>query len=200
MHVDQLSDKTAEEIEQIWLQFHEEGTAQGAGRVADTLGADEYRQLSARARSSPMFVLPLSKPGGGFLTLLLNWQGRVALLTSLDEYRRFGAGAPPHLSVTFYDELADSKGIVLARGDVVNDRVVSVAEARTLLQLARAFYTDPGAHRHVYRFNHEPDAFSFDELLAELGVAADRKSDGGGGGVSGSGAGSGGSGGVEGGR
>jgi hypothetical protein len=55
----------------------------------------------ARARSSPMFVLPVSKPGG-FLTLLLNWQGPIALLTSVEEYKRFGAGAPPHMSVTLY--------------------------------------------------------------------------------------------------
>ena len=48
-----------------------------------------------------MFVLPISKPGG-FMTLLLNWQGPVALLTSVEEYKRFGAGAPPHMTITHY--------------------------------------------------------------------------------------------------
>jgi hypothetical protein len=156
-----------------------------------------------------MFVLPISKPGG-FMTLLLNWQGPVALLTSVEEYKRFGAGAPPHMTITHYPgdfeaeaasmdrpgcmlgfrsslisrassvlshapnasapaprwpgrplrlaigiaiglmlylpaprrspplpapppmtELAESKGLVLLRGDIINDAVVSLAEVRS---------------------------------------------------------------------
>lgn len=106
MHVDFLADKSAEEIERIWLEFHEEKAAATGGgdsdgaeadaadtsaaggegqqqrlrqqkqqrqsqqrRVADTLGADEFKQLQARARSSPMFVLPLAKPGGFMVRL-----------------------------------------------------------------------------------------------------------------------------------
>jgi len=42
-------------------------------------------------------------------------------------------------------------------------------QGRTLLQLVRAFYTDPAAHRLVYKFNHEPKNFHFEDLLAELG-------------------------------
>lgn len=138
-------------------------------------------------------------------TLVLNWQGPVALLTSLDEYRRLGAGAPPHMTVTCYPELAESKGLVLVRGDVISGHVVSAPEARTLLQLARAFYTDPGAHRFVYAFNHEPEKFSFDALLAELGLlksgqggnkSASGGESGGGSGESGGGGDSGGGGGA----
>jgi hypothetical protein len=47
--------------------------------------------------------------------------------------------------------------------------ILRPSQGRTLLQLARAFYTDPSAHRLVYRFNHEPEKFDFDQLLAELG-------------------------------
>jgi hypothetical protein len=150
------------------------------------MAADEWRQLQARARSSPLFVLPLAKPGG-FLTLLLNWQGPVALLTSVEEYRRFGPGAPPHMAIMHYAELADDKGIVLLRGDVVNDAVISLAEARTLLQLVRAFYTDPAAHRLVYKFNHESDKFDFNELLAQLGHRPQGSGAGAGGGADGAG-------------
>ncbi|KAI8477000.1 MAG: ATP11 protein-domain-containing protein [Monoraphidium minutum] len=182
MHVDALHDKTADEIEQIWLEFHQDPTQR---RVADVMGADEFKIVQARARTSPMFVLPLSKPGG-FVTLLLNCQGHLALLTSVEEYKRFGAGAPPHMTITHYTELLDTKGLVLTRGDVINDAVVTLPEARTLLQLVRAFYTDPEAYRLVYQFNHEQERFSFDALLAQLGHV--------GGGGGGSGGGSGGSG------
>ncbi|GBF97933.1 ATP synthase F1 complex assembly factor [Raphidocelis subcapitata] len=145
MHLEQLQDKSAEEIEQIWLEFHKDPKQR---RVADVMSAEEWKHVQARARASPMFALPLSKPGG-YVTLLLNWQAPLALLTSL----------------------AESKGVVLLRGDIMNDLVISLAEGRTLLQLVRAFYLDPSAHRLVYQFNHEPEEFSFDALLAELGHA-----------------------------
>jgi hypothetical protein len=44
--------------------------------------------------------------------------------------RRFGPGAPPHLTITHYTELAASKGVVLSRADVINDRVVSMPEVK----------------------------------------------------------------------
>ena len=43
------------------------------------------------------------------------------------------------------------------------------AQARTLMELVRAFYSDPAAHQWVYRFNHQQEAFSFEELLRQLG-------------------------------
>ena len=66
-------------------------------------------------------------------------------------------------------------------------------QARTLLQLVRAFYTDPSAHRLVYTFNHEPEKFNFDALLAELGLSPEGQR-GSSGGSSGSGSSSGSSG------
>jgi hypothetical protein len=65
------------------------------------MSAEEFKQMQARARSSPMFVLPLSKPGG-FMTLLVNWQLPFCLFTSVEEYRKLGAGAPPHMTLTHY--------------------------------------------------------------------------------------------------
>lgn len=35
-----------------------------------------------------MFILPIAKPGGGFLTLLTNMQLPFALVTQLEEYKR----------------------------------------------------------------------------------------------------------------
>lgn len=44
--------------------------------------------------------------------------------------RRFGPDAPPHVAITHYTELAASKGVVLSRADIINDKVVSQAEVR----------------------------------------------------------------------
>ena len=55
-------------------------------------------------------------------------------------------------------------------------------QGRTLLQLVRAFYSDPGAHQFVYRFNHEQHKFDFNELLRMLGHGKPAAGGGGGGG------------------
>lgn len=41
---------------------------------------------------------------------------------------RLGSAAPPHLSLTHYTELKESKGIVLVRGDALSPHIVSVPE------------------------------------------------------------------------
>jgi hypothetical protein len=43
-------------------------------------------------------------------------------------------------------------------------------QARTLVELARAFYRDPAAYQMVYAFNHNPQQFDFQQLCKELGV------------------------------
>ena len=52
------------------------------------LTADEYKLLRARAKESPLFALPLAKPGGGFLTLISQCQMPFVLFTTLEEYKK----------------------------------------------------------------------------------------------------------------
>lgn len=166
MKLDALQDKTAEEVREIWMQHHSDPKG---GRVASVMSGEEYTALTTRAKSSPIFVLPLIKPNGGFLTLLWQWQQPFLLFTTLDEYKRFNTGAPPHLTLTFYSELASSKNLVLVRGDIINDKVINTAEANTLMELTRAFYADAPSYMMVHNFNHEPAKFDFQTLLKELG-------------------------------
>lgn len=60
---------------------HHAGDA-GAHRVANVMSAEDYNTFAARARASPLFVLPLAKGPGSFVTLLLQvgagaWAGTV---------------------------------------------------------------------------------------------------------------------------
>lgn len=41
---------------------------------------------------------------------------------------RMGSAAQPHMTLTHYSELKESKGIVLVRGDVLSPHIVSTAE------------------------------------------------------------------------
>lgn len=47
MHVDALASKSPDEVEAIWLQFHEDPKQR---RVADVMAAEEFRQMRVRQR------------------------------------------------------------------------------------------------------------------------------------------------------
>lgn len=46
-------------------------------------------------------------------------------------------------------------------------------QARTLMTLTYAFYSDPVSFLHVHNFNHSPAEFSFAEVAKELGIGSD---------------------------
>jgi ATP synthase F1 complex assembly factor 1 len=101
----------------------------------------------------------------------------VLLATSLEDFKRRGAAAPPHLVVTHYPELANSKGLVLVRGDLVHvGGSLAGAAAPSLLRRAYDHYLDDVKYkRYVEAFNKRPAEFDWAALLAatraELGDA-----------------------------
>jgi len=189
MRVDELASKSGEEIAQIWLQYHGDPQASVSGqqqadtspgsaqRVGAVLSVEDWSLLQERGRKSPMFILPLAKGGAAndgrglnYVTLLVQQQLPFTLVTSLEEFKLYGAGAPAAMTVTHYPELVDSKGVVLVRGDIVNDKMLNPGEARTVLQLLRAFYTDADDYKMVLEFNHHPKLFDWDKLLKKLHI------------------------------
>ncbi len=48
-------------------------------------------------------------------------------------------------------------------------RVAHGAQARTLMALTHAFYSDSQSFLRVHEFNNEPEKFRYDQLLAALG-------------------------------
>jgi hypothetical protein len=49
--------------------------------------------------------------------------------------------------------------------------MAGILQARTCMELIRAFYTDPESYQTVYQFNHDQSKFSFEQLLHTLGLA-----------------------------
>lgn len=47
--------------------------------------------------------------------------------------------------------------------------ITVMMQGRTLMELMRAFYTDPESYQLVYQFNHRPQEFDFGNLLLQLG-------------------------------
>lgn len=63
----------------------------------------------------------------GLVVLLSQAQPPHVLFTTVDEFRTLGPDAPAHVVVTHYCELAESKGVVLWRADVVSPALLALA-------------------------------------------------------------------------
>lgn len=48
----------------------------------------------------------------------MEWQGKQCFMTFLEDYKKNPSMAQPYLTLSLYDELLDTKDIVLMRGEV----------------------------------------------------------------------------------
>jgi len=112
---------------------------------------------------SPYFLFPVPKEKGTYYTLLSQWQGKHCIMTYLEAFRRDPTKAEPYMSVTFYDDFLEKKGVVLARADF--SAHLTKDEAKRLLAMLRYYYlTNPTM---VEVFNQFPDKFDFQRLVEE---------------------------------
>eukprot|EP00850_Spirogloea_muscicola_P012476 SM000081S22610 [mRNA] locus=s81:4969:11336:+ [translate_table: standard] len=159
-----VAGKTAEEIAAIWQGYH-----LGRGHVSAVMAARLFATLADRATRCPLFVLPVRKERG-FITMLLQAQMPHLLFTGLEDYKALGPQATPYMTVSHYKDLADTKGLVLVRGDVVLPSKLNDDEAKALLKDAHAFFLEDNKYRHVTTFNKASADFKFEEVLREAGV------------------------------
>lgn len=126
----------------------------------------------------PQFILPLPREGQeGAEIHFLQWtfpQPDVVtvLFTNLAEYKLRGEYASPHTTVTHHLELVREKSLVLAQGQVIDGRGVSVEEAKWLFMCLQKFYGLQGEQNETRRrllnqFSTGDGEFKVEELLSE---------------------------------
>lgn len=137
--------------------------------------------------------------GGGLVVLLSQAQPPHVLFTTVDEFRALGPEAPAHVVVTHYCELAESKGVVLWRADVVSPALLALASmsppsshdddervssssapssssssssevARSLVAKLHALYADPEGRAHARALNEGAKGFDFADVLRYFGM------------------------------
>ncbi|MCD7467711.1 hypothetical protein HAX54_005276 [Datura stramonium] len=215
--MERAKDKSAEELADIWDDYH-----LGRGHIAASMKAKLYKLLEQRASSCRYFVIPLWK-GSGYTTMFVQaipnlnewtmkgsvkWFGflvgsrspRVGerllqlqenalyhlqsfheyslnlhavqaphmLITGLEDYKARGTQAAPYFTVSYYTEFAESKDLVLVRGDVVFTSKLTDSEAKWLLDTAQSFYLNDVRYKLVERFNRETREFEFKDVLQTL--------------------------------
>ncbi|KAJ9623749.1 hypothetical protein H2204_011151 [Knufia peltigerae] len=105
-----------------------------------------------------------------------NTHTSTVLFTHLAAFKVHGAYAQPHTTVTHHLDLADSHGLVLLTGSVVENRGVSVEEGRWLLMCLQRFYDYEGHGGGIGRekrqgllqkFSNGDQGFNLEELVDE---------------------------------
>jgi ATP synthase mitochondrial F1 complex assembly factor 1 len=115
---------------------------------------------------------PPSTPGA----LGANTHTSTVIFTHLAAFKLHGTYAQPHTTITHHLDLADSHGIVLLNGAVVDGRGVSAEEGRWLLMCLQKFYDFEGHGGGIGRekrqgllekFSKGDQGFSLEELVDE---------------------------------
>jgi ATP synthase F1 complex assembly factor 1 len=90
------------------------------------------------------------------------------ILTSLLEYKTRKEKARPYLTLTHFNELSETKDIVLMRGELLDPKILSSANAQFLAFALQTFYCSKNNLKLVKTFNENPEHFDYEELIQEM--------------------------------
>ncbi|XP_064549907.1 ATP synthase mitochondrial F1 complex assembly factor 1 [Drosophila montana] len=162
MKMELIADKNAEEISQIWIEYHKTKDV-----LAATLTTAQYETLTGRAKEHPIFLLPLPR-SEGFEFILLQFAANTVHFTPLLAYQVHHENAPECLTLVHYTEMQD-KGIILMRGEY-DTKVLTAQEAQCLANELQMFYymTDENKLKLLETFTKRPDDFKHMDLIKEV--------------------------------
>ena len=163
LKIDQLRDKSTEEIGHIWTEYFKSKQSINA-----VIPKEIYERISSRAHECPTFIYPLVKEQG-YEFILAQFQDNQCFFTSLLSYQVHGENSPWQMNLTHYTELKDDKGIVLMLGEIDQEKM-NVLEAQCLAQQLQMFYATADEERFnlVYMFNKDPDKFKYMDIIKEV--------------------------------
>ncbi|XP_021766025.1 uncharacterized protein LOC110730532 isoform X1 [Chenopodium quinoa] len=164
MDVERAKFKTPEDLATIWDDFH-----LGRGHIGATMKANMYKLFEQRAIDCQYFVIPLWR-GNGYTTMFSQVKIPHIIFTGLEDYKARGTQASPYFTVTHYSEFADTKDLVLVRGDVVFTSKLTDEEAKVLLETTQSFYLNDVRYKLVERFNKQTQDFEFKDVLQALNM------------------------------
>ncbi|KAG8502532.1 hypothetical protein CXB51_000097 [Gossypium anomalum] len=186
MDLNRAKNRSPEDLASIWDDYH-----LGRGHIGLTMKAKLYQaqignpfdsivyvvtytlgfiiltSLSSICLCSRYFVIPLWR-GSGYTTMFGQVQLPYMLFTGLEDYKAGGTQASPYFTASFYTEFAESKDLVLIRGDIVFTSKLTDEEAKWLLETTQSFYLNDVRYKLVECFNKEPRDFEFKDVLRAL--------------------------------
>ncbi|CAG0883054.1 unnamed protein product [Darwinula stevensoni] len=167
LKVDLIAGKTADEVQQIWEEYHKGKENYLAAVVPPSI----FQRINETASKYPLFLLPLPRKQG-YEFFFLQYAGDEFHFTSLINYQAFQENAPDCLVLHYYKELADEKGLILLRGEF-DSKVLTGMEAQCLANQVQLYYgsedaTSPKRQKLLDTFNVKPSEFKHMDLISFL--------------------------------
>lgn len=156
--------QSPEDLADIWDDFH-----LGRGHIGASMKASLYHLFKQRVADCRYFVMPLRK-GSGYTTMFTQVQIPHMIFTGLEDYKARGTEATPYFTVSYYTEFAETKDLVLIRGDIVFASKLTDAEAKWLLETTQSFYLNDNRYKLIERFNKQTRDFEFKDVLQALDI------------------------------
>ena len=85
------------------------------------------------------------------------------MLTFLGDYQTNPTGANPYMVVTAFEELLESKGVALLRGDLISH--LDEDEGKTILTMLLNDYMVEPEYEKIKQFNFRSNEFKFQEYI-----------------------------------
>lgn len=187
LDVSKISTLPEKEIQTLWRLRH----ASNPQSIHFSVPASTFSSLLQTAKQHPAFVLPVprevpveqqegeSVTGQTQQAAELHYlqfahphaDTTTLLFTSLAEFKLRGEFASPHTTITFHQELAKSHNLVLGQGLVMENRGISVDEARWLVMCMQKFYVQgeegKGRGELLKQFTTGDAGFKVERLIDE---------------------------------
>lgn len=163
MHLDKVVDKSAEEIGQIWREYHRDKDC-----ISAVIPSAVYDRMEERFLKFPLFLYPLPRKQG-YEYMYSEFKDHKCYFTSLLHYQTRGENAPWSLAIKHFTDIRESKGIVLMVGEIDTNEM-SVLDAQWLAYQVQMYYASESDRREkiLKTFNIFPDKFDHMTVVQEL--------------------------------
>ena len=152
-------------IKTIWEEYH----AEKVQNIAMLLETEVYLNLKSRMKECNMFMLPIKRENGHFM-LVSQSQDHSLLFTSMENYKAKQIFADPMFIFTFFEELQDTKGLVLGRGDIIHAQLTR-SEAGDLMKNFLMYYLTSDLYEDfVQPFNFDSTRFDYNKYCKQLDI------------------------------
>lgn len=173
LDVEKIAELPRKEIEYIWRARFQNKENTFAAALDDV----QFASLYANAFKNSQFILPLPR-NEGYEMHFIQWsfvgpKTTHCMFTTVAEYKLHQEYAKPHTVLSFHQELAESKGVVLMNGTLESDAGLSMDEVQLLILNMQRFYgatksaKDEKKVQMLRRFNSGDPNFDMDELIKE---------------------------------
>ncbi|CAL8252024.1 unnamed protein product [Merluccius merluccius] len=112
LNLDQIQDKTGEDIAELWMRFYSTKDT-----ISAVISTETFGLMFSRAQSCPTFLFAVPQQEG-YEFFLGQWSGNQLHFTSLINAQTLGDHAPSQLILYHYTELQDSKGLILMTAEM----------------------------------------------------------------------------------